>query len=300
MPRRRSSRTSSRKASTRKRSRLGRRSFRRRVHRRVPIKDIYHYTETINGGTIIINSTNYNQTTAAGGVWILRLSDFPIFQRFVNCYEFARLNKCSIEFIPKANMQLNQGNGTTFTNSITGTLITAIDQIPIFSAAGFASGVLATAPTWENDGSNDTNITSPAPALCGQMTPSYVRGLQGSHERELYKRQLRSFYPAFYTPVLDLATTNTGQTIGSQVSSTGCFERNVKKWVNINSIQTAVPAGTSTLIVPNNGPLYYGPVYALDVNSTQTGEQTITQLFDVRLRYSMSFKRLKGSVANNV
>lgn len=253
---------------------------------------------------LFVNSTSYSTNNNAGGVWVLRLSDFPIYQRFVNCYEFARLNKCKIEYIPKANMQLNQFTSSTETNSLSGTLITAIDQIPILTGSGTGtSPSLATAPTWENDGSNDSNITSPAPAECQQASCSYVRGLQGSREKELYKRQVQSFYPAFYTPLLDnvvqplTTAAATGVTLPS-FSLTGCYERNIKKWVNINSFQTTNSAGTTTAIVANNGPLYYGPLYAIDVNVTPDATYNVP-LFDVRFTYSISFKRLKGSIATN-
>lgn len=302
---RRTRRSSSSKSRRSHKSRLGRRSY-RKFHSRLrkTKSDIYHYKETINGGTLVVGS-GYNQTTTAGGVWIMRLSDFPIFQRFVDCYEFARLNKCTIDYIPKSNMQTNlsvAAGASAPVQSLTGTLITAIDQIPLFVGPNQGGGTISTAITWENDGSNDANISSPGPAACSQTTCSYVRGLQNSRERELYKRQRISFYPAFYTPVLDSAiaqNAESGSVFPLNYSSTGCFERNIKKWVNINSFQTSNGGGTSTNIVASPGPLYYGPIYALDLNGIPAMTPSNFELFDVRFTYSISFKRLKGSVANN-
>lgn len=235
----------------------------------------------------------------------MRLSDFPIFQRFVNCYEFARLNKVTIQYIPKANMQLNLNTSSATQTSVTGTLITAIDQVPLVAFYAGATAIVA-APTWITDADADANVTVPFAASCAAVTPTYVRGLESSRECEFYKRQVLSFYPAFYDYVLDnpIVNTTTGAgntgTFGNLASNSGCFERKIKKWVNITTLtQTASSSGTGSSVA-NAGPVYYGPVYALDINQQPVSSNPAFPLFDVRMTYSMSFKRLKGAISNLV
>jgi len=227
----------------------------------------------------------------------MRLSDFPIYQRFVNCYEFARLNKVTITYWPKYNMQLNQETSSGINGqSVTGTLITAMDQIPLVASYAGATTVTS-AVTWISDSDVDSPVTLPFAAGCNTVTPTYVRGLQGSHEAELYKKQSMTFQPAFYDYILDNPIVNTTtQTFGSNASATGCFERKIRKWVNIVTLVQPDNTGESGTSIANNGPVYYGPVYALDINSQP--DALAQSLFDVRMTYSMSFKRLKGSVGN--
>lgn len=289
------------RSSRKRRSHVGRRLYRKTVSRRSRTSgsDIYHYHETINGGSLIVPSGTTGGTRVnSGGVWIMRLSDFPIYQRLVNVYEFARINKCTITFIPKFNMQVSSTGASESTHSITGTLITAIDQVPIM--ANYAGATqLGTAITWENDGSNDANVTYPAPAASTTVDCTYVRGLQSSKEKELYKKQVISFFPAFYTPVLDIGFTNTStSSIGSNLSATGCFTRQVKKWVTTNLLNQTSTTADAAVATP--GPLFYGPVYALDLNDIPDTGSGALQLFDVRFTYSISFKRLKGSITNIV
>lgn len=295
--------STSRKAkrtSRKRRSHAGRSLYRKRAAKsRSSRSDLYHYKETIDGGQIVLPAGGNGRNP--GGVWIMRLSDFPIYQRFINCYEFARLNKVTLHYIPRFNMQVNQGTalstGQGGTQSFGGTLVTAIDQIPLLTSYAGASATVASA-VWEG-GINDTGVTSPFLAEGGTViTPDYVRGLENSHEKEFYTKQTQTFTPAFYTTLVDTSVINTtSQTAGSTASSSGCYQRNIKKWVNINSIvQTS--AG-SEAVVSNVGPVYYGPVMALDLRDDEISQTLAVPLFDVRMTYSMSFKRLKGSVANN-
>lgn len=221
------------------------------------------------------------------GVYVMQLTDFPIFQRLNGVFEFARLNKCTIEFIPKFNMTLNQnflsgGTAAQFASSTTGTLITAIDQIPI---NGISIGSSPKAVNWVNDSSNSTGTSSAAPYRSDTVTPGYVRGLSGSREKELYKKHKISFYPAFYDYV---------QGSGNTGLSVNAFERRVKRWVCTNSLGTA--AAGNDPVTDGSGPLYYGPMYAFDVNAYAgaVGDNINIALFDVRLKYSMSFMRMRG------
>jgi len=272
-------RSSSRKRSSgrkRKSSKSSRRSRKTKVSKSVSLSDTHHFKETVNGGVLGISST----TALGGGVFIMQLTDFPIFQKFSTCFEFARLNKCTIHFIPKFNMQLNQltfSTGVEATVSINGTIITAVDQVPYDVVIGSST----VAATWSNDSSNTTGTSSPTAYTSNIITPGYIRGLQGSKEMEIYKKRSISFMPCFFDYIMD------GQGLGD--TDNPAFERKVKKWVATKY----VGAGSGTVdVTPGHGPVYYGPVYCFDVNAPpSSGSQA---LYDIRFTYSMSFKRVTG------
>lgn len=253
------------------------------------MSDVHHFKETINAGQLQVSNTASEVNST--GCFVMRLTDFPAYQTLGANFEFARVNKCTIEFIPKYNMQLNLGGGAS--TSVTGTMVTGIDQIPIYTTG---SGGFTPASTWINDVSNDTGVTS-ASAVQTSLTTSYIRGLQGSREKELYKKHRISFYPAFYDYVMTGTGTGTIAGISNPVPASanttwgtnGCVERKIKKWISINTLQSsASPTGAL-----NVGPLYFGPVYALDVNQPAASDVD-TVLYDIRMTYSISFKRLKG------
>lgn len=279
-------------------SRKRKRSLRRRVPRSLGTlgrqSNAHHFKETINGGVLFINpSTGSASATAAGaflgtGVYVMQLSDFPIFQRMNGIFEFCRLNKCTIEFIPKYNMQSNAnlftaGTAAQFSSSTTGTFVTALDQIPV---VGITLGTSATAPNWVNDSSNSSGTTVATPLQCNSVTVGYVRGIEGSKEKELYKKHRIAFNPAFYSQVLSNGTS-------AAQASTVCYQRQIKKWVTTGALE---PGGSESRVVNNTGPYYYGPIYALDINAYagSTSDNINIPLYDIRLTYSMSFKRLRG------
>jgi len=152
-------------------------------------KGVHTFTETVNGGMLGISSA----TRLGTGVWVFQLTDFPIFQKFNTCFEFVRLNKITIEYWPKFNMQLNQGS-VVADNSMSGTFITAVDQVPF----NIVVGTTTAAANWVDDSSSSSGTTDATPYESASITPGYVRGLEGSKECELYKKQTTSFYPAFY------------------------------------------------------------------------------------------------------
>lgn len=290
----------SRKKTSSKRRRVSKRLVRRspRIGRNLgrlgKMSDTHHFKETVNGGVLYINPLTGgpagNIITGVGafngtGVYVMQLSDFPIFQRFNNCFEFVRLNKCTIEFIPKFNFQSNMNSlsstAATFSSSTTGTFLTAIDQVPI----NVLITSTATALNWVNDSSNTSGTTAATPYTSSTVTTGYIRGLQGCREKELYKKHTISFYPAFYDVILGSG--------GTAATNAIAYERKIKKFVNINLLQGA---GSSAQVANTTGPLYYGPMYGFDVNGYPGGvnDNINIPLFDVRLRYSMSFKRLRG------
>jgi hypothetical protein len=248
--------------------------------------DTHHFRETINAGTIFATASDITNT----GALIMRFGDFPAYNQLGPNFEFARLNKFVIEFWPKSNMQFTQINtaGTGFQASVSGTFVTALDQVPVYSGAA----AYTTAPGWANDTSNDTNVSS-ASFVATPFTTSYVRGIQNSREKELYKKHKMSFYPAFYDYIMTsssapgTAITSVSNQVGT-FEGNNCCERRIKKWVNINAAVGG--AGASNTLV--GGPLFYGPVYAVDSNIEPT--TSFPALFDVRLKYSISFKRLRG------
>lgn len=286
----RSSRKSRRKTFRKRRpSRKARRVVRRR---RTRGSDVHHFKETVNCGTIACLPSSGTSQTNSTGAFIFRLTDLPAYQTLGQNFEFARVNKFRMEFWPKANMQLIQAAAsgsaeTTFSPS--GTFITAVDQVPIYGPA--IGGVFVQAATWSNDASNSSGVTSGS-AVQTAITTNYIRGIEGSRETELYKKHVISFYPAFYDYVMTGtgtgAISNVSNTIGT-FGSNGCAERKIKKWISISNINSQATPSIAT----NVGPLYFGPVYAIDNNVATTN--TIP-LYDVRLTYSVSFKRLKGVV----
>lgn len=246
--------------------------------------DTHHFKETVNAGVLGVN-LGTAASLVGTGVYVMQLTDFPIFQRFATCFEFARLNKCTIEFIPKYNMQLNQqplgGVSATSISSVTGTFITALDQVPIRDASG------TPAINWLNDVSNSTGTTSATPYQSTTVTTGYVRGLQGSREKELYKKHRISFYPAFYDIIFGATNASSGASLTYSANS---YQRRIKAWVTTNILGTS----SDPVVGDLTGPLYYGPVYAFDVNNAPSTDNISISMFDVRMKYSMSFKRLKG------
>lgn len=285
MPKRSSSRKSTKRRTKRKSLKV-KRPFKGQGS--LGLKDIHTFKETINAGQLIIpaGSTTIN----AGAVWRMSLTNFPAWQTLGSSFEFARLNKCTISYWPKSNMQTNlpylPSSGVDHQGvSVSGTLITAIDGIPLPGATGNNP---VQWPYYTNDSSNDSGVTFPAPFyMSGTPFPtcSYVRGIQNSKETELYKKQSRSFQPVFYDLIYDTEYANTVGTTSGQ-----CFNAIFKKWINTRSINTS-----SGAIQTNIGPTYYGPMIALDVNQGSYQASTeILPLYDVRMTYSISFKRLKG------
>lgn len=254
------------------------------------MSDTHHFKETVNGGVLYVNpSTGAGSATGAGaflgtGVYLMQLTDFPIFQRLNGVFEFVRVNKCTIEFIPKYNFQSNSiglsAVASSFNTSTTGTLVTAIDQVPFTSVV---PGSTANAPNWVSDSSNSSGTTNAQPYQCTSVTVGYVRGLQGSKEQEFYKKRRISFFPAFYVPIV-------GQNAAGDTLS---YERRIKKWVTTQILNVG---SSETPVTNDNGPYYYGPVYAFDCNgySGSASDNINIALYDIRFHYSISFKRLRG------
>lgn len=254
-------------------------------------RDSFTCTEIVSAGQLAYVGSN--GVTSSGGVWLMNLTDFPAYATLGACFEFARLGKCEITYWPKTNMQTNlpYNNGLAVRQgfSMSGTLITGLDQIPLVGS----NALTAVNPNWITD-ATETNVTVAKPyAFTSQGTLSpvaYVRGLSGSKETELYKKVRRTFYPAFYDLLMDAPGAGAG--VGG--TSGTCFERKIKKWINVGILNSGT-SGVAGVRSQNVGPAYYGPCFALLVNNTSAvdASQTIP-LYDVRMKYTISFKRLKG------
>lgn len=300
------SRKSSRRSS-RKTRRVRRRTSRSAgLSRRVPrslgrlgkMSDVYHYKGIINAG-ILSTPTTGNLKNSTGAM-VMSLTDFPIYGTCSSLYEFARVNKCRLEIRPKANMQLNQLITTgpaLSTFSLSGRLITAIDQVPFYSPTGTN---YSAAETWSLDTSNTTGVSGTT-FVEAPFTTNYIRGLQGARETELYQKQSRSFYPACYEYMMAPNGGTVNNLVDNQPPSStvtgfnnnGSAKRCLKQWVNIATITTGTTPGTGS-VGENKGPIYFGPLYALDVNVPST--TTNIPLYDLILHYSISFKRVKGAL----
>lgn len=316
-------RTSRRTVTTRRRTtRRPRRSV-SRVARRVPrslgrlgrLSNVYHYKGTINAGIISWTSGSATATTLAqiGGVYVFRLDDLPIFENAATMYEFVRINRCRMEFMPRYNTSnLPSSVLLQFDDSLTGpsnigsttssaaklpTFITGYDEVPLVSP--LEGDDLALSGTWSSEGGDDSNVAEMKAYGCqGGVTPSYIRGMIGSKETEIYKKHVVHFTPAFF----DYAMTSGlpfGGTSNIPLPGSGVFERRQKKWINCNSQLQGETGGTTTLPTssdtPSVGPDFYGPVYSFSQAGINTSTTAVLQLYDVKMYYSVSFRRVRGA-----
>jgi len=243
--------------------------IRRRRANRKTFTDIHTFKGIINAGFLssIVSGTSLH----TGGQYILKLSNLPIVAGSLgNAFDFVRFNKCRLEFLPKVNM-------TQTSSEIPGTFLTGLDEIPLT----FNTGTFTTAPTWGSSGGEDAGVTEATAYDHPNITPDYIRGQQGSKESECYKKHVVHFTPVFYNYIVAAVSAN--QT-SSPTQTGGVFQRNLKKWVNLNYLSQI--SGTD---VQSPGPDFYGPMYCFSQNST-----TSAPLYDVKLHYSVSFRRLKG------
>lgn len=263
------------------------RSFRRRrtstKKRRVrKISDIHTFKGIINAGCLKANGTSVS--THLGGQYIFKFSDLPIIAGgepsgggLGRNFDFVRLNRCMLEFLPRFNMSTLSSTNVTGTSPASSnyqlTFLTGIDEVPIVG-----SGAFTTAPTWETQADEDSGVTEATAYDHPNITPSYLRGMPNCKETETYKKHTVRFYPVFFN-----------QLIGNQGAgnNTGVYARNIKKWVNLNVLLEQTGAEAQV-----NGPDYYGPIYSFSDNAPAGGNSIV--YYDVKLHYSVSFRRLRG------
>lgn len=241
----------------------------RRVTRRKRISDIHTFKGIVNAGYLFaIPSTS---STALGGQFIMQLSDLPILAQngaLSNSFDFVRFNKCKMEFLPKYNM--SAGNLPLDAP----TFLTGVDEIPLSST----SAALTQAPSWGTQNDEDSTVTEAKAYLARIITPDYIRGMPTGRETEIYKKHSVWFTPTFYNFLVN----NVTGTVGG--NTTGVYQQNKRKWVNLNYWNQPTNAE-----VQSKGPDFYGPMYCFGTNTT-----LITQYYDVKIHYSVSFRRLRG------
>jgi len=204
-----------------------------------------------------------------GGLYIFKLSDLPIVGTgggLSNNFDFVRLNKCRMEFLPRASLQVQNNQSLV-------TFATGMDEVPMVNVTTTGTP----APTWSAQGGDDATITEATAFTHPRVTIDYIRGMQNSKETETFKKHVVHFYPAFYNQVIANQT---------QSSTIGMFERNIRKWVNLNYLNQSSGSEVQSL-----GPDFYGPMYAFSNNVAVASD---APLYDVKLHYSVSFRRLKG------
>lgn len=280
MPQRSASR---KRAATRSPARAFRRrggSSRKRVFRKKSsLGDTHSFKGIINAG--ILAATTSATSTHLGGQYIFKLTDLPIYNNMNTCFDFCRLNRCRMEFMPRFNMQSanNAPTGITGT-SAPQTFMTGLDEIPIYSATNSA---LTVAPTWLSQGDEDAGVTEAMAYDHLKITPDYLRGIETVKETEVYKKHNVGFNPVFYNYLLEAVATAPIAPGPTQP----VYQRNTRKWLNLNALNQT--SGTEVAV---SGPDFYGPMYAFG-NNVGSGGAT-TQYYDVKLHYSISFRRLKG------
>jgi len=269
------------------------RSTRRGISRSPSTKDTHHFKGIVNAGIISLVVETMAATESNSGVYVFRLDDLPIFERFQASFEFVRINKCRLEFMPRYNMtNLPLATQEPGSNNVTWpTFITGMDEVPL--VGGVTTSDLVPAATWSSQGGDDMAITEMEAYQCvGTITPSYVRGLQSSKETEIYKKHSVTFTPHFFDYCLTNQPVSTSSTSVAQ-PNLGTFERKTRKWVNTTFIKQ-LTASTSAEEV-SVGPDFYGPVYSFSNPPALSQDTSATQqLYDVKMHYSVSFRRVKG------
>lgn len=176
-------------------------------------------------------------------------------------------------------MQATPNDAAGTIGAFTQTFLSGLDEIPLT----FATGTFTTAPSWASQADEDAGITEATAYDHERITPDYLRGMQNSKETEIYKKHVVHFTPVFYDYMVAAVSAN--QT-SSPTQSGGVFQRCAKKWVNLNYLSQQTGAE-----VQSPGPDFYGPMYCFGNNMPAGSTQ---QYYDVKLHYSVSFRRLKG------
>lgn len=265
------------RAFRRRRSSSGKRVLRKKSGN---LGNIHTFKGIVNAG--ILAAQLAATSTHLGGQYIFKLSDLPIVGSagagIGNCFDFVRLNRCKMEFMPRFNVQsANNGTGITGT-SAPQTFLTGVDEIPILR-----SGVLTVAPTWLSQGDEDANITETSAYDHPDITPDYLRGMPNVKETEVYRKHTVHFIPTFF----DYAVNNVAAGSTETSITSGVYKACRKQWVNCNFLQQNTGAETA-----GPGPDFYGPMYSFGNNVGSGGQAT--QYYDVKLHYSVSFRRLRG------
>lgn len=178
-----------------------------------------------------------------------------------------------MEFMPRFNMA--QQNFTASQNAPL-TFLTGLDEVPLVS-----SSALTIAPSWVSQADEDAGVTETTAYDHPRITPDYIRGMRNCKETELYKKHTVHFTPAFYEFTVNNAATGVA-------AAAGQYRACKKQWVNLNFLSQ-----TSGTELQASGPDFYGPMYSMSANIS-TSTTGLQQYYDVKLHYSVSFRRLRG------
>jgi len=289
-------------AGARRHRRVGRKV--RTVARRVPrslgrlgrMSDIHHFKGIINAGIIQLLTLDVSTNdTGNAGVFVLRLLDIPNYPELSSLYEFIRVNRCTLEFMPRYN-QTNIPIGTDPTMQTAfrlPTFVTGLDEVPLVSAANLDIQI---ASSWTSQGGDSSGIREMTAYQCSTaIGADYIRGLKGSKETEIYKKHRVSFIPTFYDYAMTNQLVATGP-VNVPAPNSGIFEQKKKKWLNCSYLkQNGAVGSTVTSTIVSSGPDMFGPVYAFSNVTNATGASNkFLELYDVKLHYSISLKRYKG------
>jgi len=266
------------RAFRRRRSSSGKRVFRKKSG---SLGDIHTFKGIINAG--ILAALPAATSSHLGGQYIFKMNDLPIYENMGPCFDFARMNKCRLEFMPRYNVTSAPNTAAGATQGIPMTFLTGVDEIPIYNSTGGLPTIQA--PTWLSQADEDAPVTEATAYDHPRISPDYLRGMDNCRETEIYKKHSRSFYPVSYSYLVD--TVSNSNITPSPGAQSPVFERKTKRWININAMNQL--SGTEALVP---GPDYYGPMYSFGNNLASGG--TATQYYDVKLHYSVSFRRLKG------
>lgn len=287
MPKRtRQSRSSKRRRTSK---RTVRRSSRvRRVPRSLTTRgstNIHDFKGTLNCGILQLPwVTGTAASTQYGGAFVFTLADLPVYANEAQNYEFIRVNEMIMHFLPRFNQaslpQAAEGNTGATQQYFGQTFITAMDEVPV---QGVSGSYVAASQTWVSQSDEDSGVNEMEAVRFDKLTPDYVRGIRTSKETELYKPHMIKFTPVTYGVVADLSQGGAG------TSSTGEFEQRRRKWIPTSIWQQA--SETELML---NGPTFHGPVYAFTQLATASPTNP-TQVYDVKVEYSVSFKRYKGA-----
>jgi len=273
------------RSSKRSGARTPARSFRRRrtttrKRRSGTLGNIHSFKGVLNAG--VLSAIPAATSTVLGGQYIFKLTDIPIVATgggLSNTFNFVRLNRCRLEFMPRYNVNQAPNTGA---GSITGqpvTFLTGMSEIPLATTAAS----LVTAPSWSAEGGDASTVTEGTAYADSLFGASYIRGMTGCRETEIYKKHSVSFIPTFYSFL------NGFESNGSATPSslTPIYEAKKKKWVNLNFLLQS--SGTD---IQSPGPDFYGPIYCFS-NNLAAGQGPFAY-YDVKLHYSVSFKGVRG------
>jgi len=207
--------------------------------------------------------------TTWGGIYTLDFTNLPIYTNMSTNFEFARLNSFKFDLMPRANVETLGVVPNGLGAAIPQTIVIGVDEVPMSSTAGNAT-------TWLAATSEDSGVSEAHAQACVYATPDYIRGMEGSKEVSLLKRVTKSFVPATYVITPFAASSYNSSSLG-----TPSYMQLKKKWFNTQVFSSSAQAYSS--------PVFWGLMYAFTGAPTQ---QFPTH--DVRIHYSISFKRLRG------